>query len=60
MKECVITKRIECPHDNISGEKCSPCKIPDNHFKTKLIRSFGWLIDTNENGKETNHAKQNR
>lgn len=29
MKECVILKKIVCPHEEISGADCSLCKIPD-------------------------------
>ena len=28
-KECIITGKNECPHDHITGKKCSKCKIPD-------------------------------
>lgn len=40
MKECVITKKDECPHNVISGEKCTYCKIPDKHFNEKAIITF--------------------
>ena len=36
-KECVLSGKFECPHGEISGEKCTSCKIPtpDHVWSTK-------------------------
>lgn len=30
MKECIITHKNICPHEEINGKLCSSCKVPDN------------------------------
>ena len=31
MNKCVLTKRRDCPHKEISHETCGPCKISRTH-----------------------------
>jgi len=40
MTRCIITDKLNCPHDHITKKKCSKCKVLDkngieNPFKKK-------------------------
>lgn len=37
MRECIITNKNVCPHEEICGELCSPCKIPDHDPTDKPV-----------------------
>ncbi len=37
MRECIITNKNVCPHKEIRGELCSPCKIPDHDPTDKPV-----------------------
>jgi hypothetical protein len=28
-KECVLSGKLVCPHQEVSGDKCTSCKVPD-------------------------------
>lgn len=39
MKECIITNTDICPHKHISGQTCSPCKIPEDYTICQLTKT---------------------